>query len=72
MTWPPYPASETGQMREAATPTTPTSLTIHELRPDGLPLCGPKADTWQGKTMRLVDLGPGSVTCGSCASITGR
>lgn len=69
-TWQPYPANETGQMR--GDKKLASGLRIHELRPDGLPLCGPKPDTWKGGPMWLVDLGPGSVDCGLCALITGR
>ena len=66
-----YQAPETGRMQEA-TATTGFELKIHELRDDGLPLCGPKPDSYKGRTMRLVKLGPGPVTCGSCARITSR
>jgi hypothetical protein len=64
-----YYADETGQMRERGHPG-PFVLEIHELRDDGQPRCGPKPDTWQGKPMDLVPLGPGSVTCKRCAQIT--
>jgi hypothetical protein len=47
-------------------------LEIHELQEDGQPRCGPKPDSWQGKPMRLVSLGRGSVTCKRCAQITGH
>ena len=66
-----YDASDTGQMREAGA-AAGFRLDIHELRDDGLPVCGPKPDSWQGKNMALVELGPGSVTCKSCAKITRR
>jgi len=72
MTWQPYSASETGQMRFADEQTTDTSLKIHELRPDGLPRCGPKLETSRWGPLLLVPLGPGKVTCGSCARITDR
>ena len=72
MTGPPiYQADDTGQMRLAATAHEPNGLRVHELRPDtGLPLCGPKRDTWQGQPMNLVRLGRESVTCLRCAQIT--
>lgn len=44
-------------MREA-TATTGFVLEIHELRDEGLPLCGPKPDSWRGKKMQLVPLAP--------------
>ncbi len=66
-----YQADESGQMREAAA-TTGFLLEIHELRHDRLPLCGPKPDSWRGRTMLLVKLGRGPVTCGSCARISGH
>jgi hypothetical protein len=66
-----YQAEETGQMREAGA-TTGFVLEIHELRDDGLPVCGPKPDSYQGKPMVLVPLGRRPVTCRSCARITGH
>jgi hypothetical protein len=63
-----YQANDTGQMREANA-VTGFELKIHELRADGLPLCGPKPDSWRGKRMVLVRLGSGAVTCLSCARI---
>jgi hypothetical protein len=59
-------------MREASDTTTASSLRVHELRDDGLPLCGPKPDSWEGNAMVLVPLGRGGVTCLSCARITGH
>jgi hypothetical protein len=62
-----YPASQTGQIREAASRDVATTLVIHELRFDGSIRCGRAVDPWNGHEMVLVELGPGQVTCGSCA-----
>jgi hypothetical protein len=65
-----YQAGDTGQMRLVTAKATSGSLELHELRDDGLPLCGPKPESWQGKQMQLVSLGAGPVTCQLCARIT--
>jgi hypothetical protein len=61
-----YVASKTGQITPAGA--TRSTLQIHELGANGLPLCSNKPGP--GKT--LVPLGRGRVTCGSCARITGH
>jgi hypothetical protein len=47
----------------------PYELRTHELRADGMPLCGESGRDWRGQTPTLVPLGPGPVTCGRCARI---
>jgi len=64
-------ADETGQMRMLGA-AGDWELEIHELGDDGQPRCGPKPDSYRGKTMRLVKLGRASVTCKPCAQITGH
>ena len=66
-----HTTTDRGQMREVGT-TANFELEIHELGDNGEPLCGPKRDSWRGEKMVLVVIGPGPVTCKSCARITGH
>jgi len=68
-----YRADETVQVRERGySGPLDWELEVHEMRHDGEPRCGPKPRHWQGKAMDPVPLGPGYVTCKSCARITGH
>ncbi len=67
----PYQADETGQIRRLGDKAGFDALETHELR-DGKTLCGVKARPWKGYTMRLVRLGPGTVTCDACAKAPGH
>jgi len=60
-----YQAKETGQIRRGAAR---SELQIHELGDHGMPRCGNRPAP--GK--KLVKLGRGPVTCGSCAGQTGH
>jgi hypothetical protein len=60
-----YKAVNTVQITE---PTEPIStLKIHEMRPDGTPLCGEPAQVWEGIQLVYTPLGPGIVDCQRCA-----
>ena len=48
---------------------THNALAVHEER-GGVPLCGMTNRDWDGKKMYYVELGPGPVTCASCARST--
>ena len=61
-----YRASETCQIVEVSH--TSSGLVVHEIE-GGSPLCNIPVRPWNGIEMVLVEQGPGTVTCGSCARI---
>jgi hypothetical protein len=53
-----YQAQKTGQVRQG--------LKVHELKADNRAVCG------NSRRQPMADLGPATVTCGSCAADTGH
>jgi len=45
---------------------------FHEMRSDGTSLCGVKTRPAGELTMWMTKQGPGTVTCGACATIAGH
>lgn len=59
-----YRATQTLQITVKGEAT--SSLKVHEMRPDGGPLCNRPTPDWNGKTMIYTPQGRGTVTCGIC------
>jgi hypothetical protein len=55
---PPYKAPKTGQIRPG--------LQVHQLKDDNRAVCG------NSRREPMINLGPGTVTCGSCIRDTGH
>lgn len=60
-----YPATQTVQITPKGAAT--SSLRVHEMRPDGTPLCNRPSPEWRRQTMVYTPQGRGTVTCGLCA-----